>query len=80
LFSVLKLQHNSIIEDQIELPFIFGDFRHNFTKNGPHYLQMVQKDASGNSTQSVIKNQVLNKKPIGKVTVILVLRSWNANC
>ena len=35
---------------------------------------MVQKDAYGNSTQSVIKNQLLKVK-IAKGTVILVLRS-----
>jgi hypothetical protein len=29
-------------------------FRHNFAENGLHDLKMVQKDASSNSTQSVI--------------------------
>jgi hypothetical protein len=30
-------------------------FCHNFAENGPQDLKMVQKDASRNSTQSVIK-------------------------
>ena len=38
---------------------------------------MVSKDASRNSTQSVIKNQLLNTN-IEKVTAVLVLRSWDA--
>jgi hypothetical protein len=36
--------------------FFFGAFFcHNFAENGPNALKMVQKDASRNSTQSVIK-------------------------
>jgi hypothetical protein len=41
---------------------LFGPFRHSIAENSPHDLKMVQKDASSNSTQSVIKNQPLNKK------------------
>ena len=52
-------------------------FCHNFAENGPQDLKMVQKDASRNSTQSVIKNQLLNTN-IEKVTAVLVLRSWDA--
>jgi hypothetical protein len=55
-----------VVSDQIEWPFIFeGFFRHNFTENGTQDLKMICKDASGNSTQSVIlkkQNQLLNKK------------------
>jgi len=52
-------------------------FCHNFAENGSQDLKMVQKDASRNSTQSVIKNQLLNTN-IEKVTAVLeflVLRS-----
>jgi hypothetical protein len=36
--------------------FFFGEFFcHNFVENDPQDLKMVQKDASRNSTQSVIK-------------------------
>jgi hypothetical protein len=31
-------------------------FRHNTAENGPQVLKMIQKDASSNSTQSVIKS------------------------
>jgi hypothetical protein len=34
---------------------LFGVFCHTSAENGPHDLKMVQKDASRNSTQSVIK-------------------------
>ena len=50
-----------------------GLFRHNFAENGLQDLKMISKDASRNSTKSVIKNQLLNKN-IGKVMKILVLR------
>jgi hypothetical protein len=33
----------------------WGFCRHNFAENGPQYLKMVSKDASRNSTQSMIK-------------------------
>jgi hypothetical protein len=37
-------------------PILFLEpFRHNFAENGPQDLKMVQKDASRDSTQSVIK-------------------------
>jgi hypothetical protein len=32
-----------------------GPFRHNIAENDPEDLKMVQKDASSNSTQSVIR-------------------------
>jgi hypothetical protein len=35
--------------------FFFGAFCHNFAENGPQDLKMDQKDASRNSTQSVLK-------------------------
>jgi hypothetical protein len=35
--------------------FCFGPFRRNFAENGPQNLKMIQKDASRNSTQYVIK-------------------------
>ena len=54
-------------------------FRHNFAKNGHHDLKMAYKDASGNSTQSVIKSGP-KPKINEKVTVILVRRSWNVSC
>jgi hypothetical protein len=34
---------------------LFGAFCHKFAENGPQGLKMVQKDASRNSTQSMIK-------------------------
>jgi hypothetical protein len=39
----------------IRLRFFFEPFRHNFAENGPQDLKLVQKDASSNYTQSVIK-------------------------
>jgi hypothetical protein len=38
---------------------------------------MLSKDASRDSTQSVIKNRLLNTN-IQKVAAVLVLRSWDA--
>ena len=47
----------------------FEDFRHTFAENGPQDLKMVQKDASSNSTQSMIKNQprICDKKSAPKL-------------
>ena len=54
----------------------WNPFRHNFAENGPQNLKTVQKDASHNSTQSVIKNLLLNTH-IEKVTAVLV-PTWDA--
>jgi hypothetical protein len=53
-------------------------FRHNFAENGLQDLKMVYKDASHNSTQSVIKISSKLNTNIEKVTAVLVLRSWDA--
>ena len=48
--------HESAIIQLIRRRVLFlGLFRHNIAENGPQDLKMVQKDASRNSTQSVIK-------------------------
>ena len=50
-------------------PFV-GIFRHNFAENDLQDLNMGQKDASRNSTQSVIKKNQLINKSIEKVMAI----------
>jgi hypothetical protein len=47
--------------------FFFGAFySHNFAENDPQDLKMAKKDASRNSTQSVIKKSA-RKKILGKL-------------
>ena len=58
--------------------FFWKLFRHNFAENGPQDLKMVKEDASGNSTQSIIKKNQLLKKNMGKVMASLVTRAQHA--
>jgi hypothetical protein len=72
--SIIRAHESAIIQLIRRRVTFLSLFRHNIAENGPHDLKMVQKYASSNSTQSVIKIQPLRNKNMKKVTAIFLTK------